>query len=230
MTGSPPWGAALEFSGKAPLFPLPNVVLFPQALLPLHIFEPRYRQMTTDALAGEQLIAMALLRPSAEDSAAPDPPPIFPMVGLGRIVGHQRLPDGRYYLVLRGLARAHVESEPPSKKPYRIGQLTLCHDIEPEAATAKDMACRLLNRFSELFPAVKEHAIWNQVTQRSLTLGAVCDLLVSALPLNPPIAQQFLEELDVLRRCGMLWEALRETEHRVKNSSDRSFPPVFSEN
>ena len=65
-----------DFSGLAPIFPLPNVVLFPNALLPLHIFEPRYRQMTADALEGERLIAMALLRPGWESSSPPAEPPI----------------------------------------------------------------------------------------------------------------------------------------------------------
>jgi Lon protease-like protein len=230
MTGSQSPGEALEFSGRAPLFPLPNVVLFPQALLPLHIFEPRYRCMTADALNGEQLLAMALLQNAEEASEKAERPPIYSMVGLGRIVGHQQLPDGRYYVVLRGLARARVEAEVRSKKPYRVGQLTLCHEIEPDAAVAAEHRGRLLDRFCELFPAVKEHAIWNQVTQCGPSLGTVCDLLVSALPLQPAIAQQFLEELDVLRRCDLLWAALQQTATRVQAPSNRVFPPVFSEN
>ena len=59
-----------QFSGQAPLFPLPNVVLFPHAVLPLHIFEPRYRQMTADALEGERLIAMSLLAPEGQTTGA----------------------------------------------------------------------------------------------------------------------------------------------------------------
>jgi Lon protease-like protein len=220
---------AADFSGHAPLFPLPNVVLFPQALLPLHIFETRYRQMTADALAADSLIAMALLRES-DEARSDEAPEIWPTVGLGRIVAHQQLPDGRYYLVLRGTARCRVLYEEPTNKLYRIGRLELVTDVEPPLMESGRLTRRLLQRFSQLFPAVKEHAIWQQVTERTLPLGAVCDLLVSALPLKPEGAQQFLEELDSAKRCEMLWEVLRLSERRVKSESNRGFPPVFSAN
>jgi len=221
--------ASAGFSGHAPLFPLPNVVLFPQALLPLHIFEPRYRQMTADALAGESLMAMALLR-DPRSAGGEEPPAIWPTVGLGRIVAHQQLPDGRYYLVLRGEHRARVLYEEPTNKLYRIARLELCTHREPTLVESAKLTRRLLQRFSQLFPAVKEHAIWQQVTERTLPLGVVCDLLVSALPLNPVGAQEFLEELDAVKRCDMLWEVLRHSEHRLKSDANRTFPPVFSTN
>jgi Lon protease-like protein len=231
MTGEfDPEQVLADFSGQVPLFPLPNAVLFPQAILPLHIFEPRYRQMTADALAGEQLIAMALLRPVIEGAETPRPRPIWPTVGLGRIVAHQQLADGRYYLVLRGLARARVLAEVPSDKLYRIGQLELCPDDEPDFTAAAGLAQRLLDRFSDLFPGVKEHQVWTQVTERPLPLGVVCDLLTSALPLKPEGAQLFLEETNVLRRCDKLWDVLQQTEQRVKGSGPRAFPPGFSVN
>lgn len=97
--------ALSEFSGQAPLFPLPNVVLFPYAVLPLHIFEPRYRQMTADAIAGEGYLAMALLRSAGHEESGGELPTIHDIVGLGKIIAHERLPDGRYYVFLRGLAR-----------------------------------------------------------------------------------------------------------------------------
>src|SRR5579871_6732685 len=117
----------MHFSGRAPLFPLPNVVLFPHATLPLHIFEPRYRRMTADALEGEQLIAMGLLKDSS--SGLLELPPIHPVVGLGEIVAHERLDDGRYMLILRGIARARVVEEIASDLPYRVGKLELCEDV-----------------------------------------------------------------------------------------------------
>src|SRR5947208_17093988 len=93
-----------DFSGTARLFPLPNLVLFPQVVQPLHVFEQRYRQMTADALAGDRLIAMALLRPGWE-ADYDGRPAIHPVACLGRVVADQRLDDGRYNLLLRGLAR-----------------------------------------------------------------------------------------------------------------------------
>src|SRR5204863_9636969 len=92
-----------HFKGTARLFPLPNVVLFPHVVQPLHIFEPRYRQMTADALAGDQLIAPALLRPGWEGDYE-GRPATYPVVCVGKIVSEQQLPDGRFNILLRGLS------------------------------------------------------------------------------------------------------------------------------
>src|ERR1041384_4418581 len=98
-----------DFSGKARLFPLPNLVLFPHVMQPLHIFEPRYRAMTADALASDRFIALVLPIPGDED---PETPPALHSVGcLGRIVADQKLPDGRYNILLRGYARIRIVKE-----------------------------------------------------------------------------------------------------------------------
>ena len=94
----------IDFAGKARLFPLPNLVLFPHVMQPLHVFEPRYRQMTADALAGDRLIALVLLRPGWEADYE-GRPPVFPVACLGHVVADKQLPDGRYNLLLRGLSR-----------------------------------------------------------------------------------------------------------------------------
>jgi Lon protease-like protein len=104
-----------------PLFPLPNVVLFPGAVLPLHVFEERYREMTADALRGPRRIAMALLRPGWENSYHAHPA-IEPVVCVGRILSHEKLPDGRYNILLRGQTRARVSRE-YGDEPYRVGWL-----------------------------------------------------------------------------------------------------------
>jgi Lon protease-like protein len=93
-----------------PLFPLPNVVLFPGVFLPLHIFEERYRALTRDALAGDRLIGMALLRPGFEGDYE-GRPPIYP-VGCAGVISHSdRLPDGRFNIVLHGVAKFRVVEE-----------------------------------------------------------------------------------------------------------------------
>src|SRR5437763_12628020 len=91
-----------DFDGTARLFPLPNLVLFPYVIQPLHIFEPRYRQMTADSLAGDRLLTMALLRPGWEESYE-GRPAVHPVGCLGKIVADQHLENGRYNLLLRGL-------------------------------------------------------------------------------------------------------------------------------
>src|SRR6266850_1100925 len=102
--------ALSKFAGLARLFPLPNLVLFPHVAQPLHVFEPRYRQLTADALAGDRLVTMALLVPGWEDQYHLSPP-IHPVVCVGRIHQEECLADGRYNLLLQGLSRARVAEE-----------------------------------------------------------------------------------------------------------------------
>lgn len=95
---------------QLPLFPLPNVVLFPNVFLPLHIFEPRYREMVADALASDRVIGMALLKPGWEH-AYEGRPPVYP-TGCSGVISHvERLGDGRYNIVLRGLERFRILEE-----------------------------------------------------------------------------------------------------------------------
>jgi Lon protease-like protein len=97
-----------------PIFPLPNVVLFPNVFLPLHIFETRYREMVADALASDRLIGMVLLRPGWERDYE-GRPPVYPIGCSGVITHVERLPDGRYNVVLRGLERFRISGEDDTK-------------------------------------------------------------------------------------------------------------------
>src|SRR5689334_1336556 len=105
-----------------PLFPLPNVVLFPRAVLPLHIFEERYKQMTHDALRGKRQIAMALLRPGWEKNYY-QRPAIEPIVCIGTILSHERLPDGKFNFLLQGRVRARIIREVEKETAYRLAEL-----------------------------------------------------------------------------------------------------------
>src|SRR5258706_13100466 len=97
-------------SDLLPLFPLPNVVLFPNVFLPLHVFEPRYRAMVADALASDRMIGMVLLRPGWE-AAYEERPPVF-SIGCSGVITHvERLPDSRFNIVLRGLERFRILEE-----------------------------------------------------------------------------------------------------------------------
>jgi Lon protease-like protein len=112
-----------------PLFPLPNVVLFPNVFLPLHIFEPRYRKMVADALAGDRIIGMVLLRPGYEASYE-GRPAIYEIGCAGVITHSQPLADGRYDIVLRGMEKFRVRSEDDSQ-PYRIGSIESISEAVP---------------------------------------------------------------------------------------------------
>src|SRR5688500_19036057 len=101
-----------SYTGPVALFPLPTLVLFPHTIVPLHIFEPRYRAMVGDALLGDRLIAMALLKPGwGKDYEGA--PPVHEVVGVGRILRDERTGDGRYNILLEGIARARIEEHLP---------------------------------------------------------------------------------------------------------------------
>src|SRR6266446_7051837 len=122
------------FDGTVRLFPLPNVVLFPHVTLPLHIFEPRYRQMTMDALSGDRLITMVLLKPGFE-AEYENCPPLYSVVCVGKIIVDYRLEDGRYNILLRGISRARIIKELSGDKLYRTAQVELITH-EPSALGA----------------------------------------------------------------------------------------------
>ena len=108
------------------LFPLPNVVLFPNVFLPLHIFEPRYREMVADALASDRMIGMVLLRPGWERDYE-GRPPIYPIGCSGVMTHAEKLPDGRYNLVLRGLERFRILAE-NHERSYRRAAIEPLHE------------------------------------------------------------------------------------------------------
>src|SRR3954451_22728163 len=114
---------------RLPLFPLPNVVLFPHALLPLHIFEERYRAMARDVLAGTRYLAISLIVPG--ENAEQENPAVQRVASVGEVVMAHELPDGRYNLVVRGRARIRIDEELASDRPYRLVSATLLPDPPP---------------------------------------------------------------------------------------------------
>ncbi len=104
-----------------PLFPLPNTVFFPKTYLPLHVFEPRYRQMVRDAAAGHRMVGMVLLKDGWE-SDYEGQPPIFTVGAVGRMVAVQHLSDGRFNVLLQGLRRFEIQDEIGCES-YRQGRI-----------------------------------------------------------------------------------------------------------
>ena len=223
--------ALTNFQSRARLFPLPNLVLFPHVVQPLHVFEPRYRQMTADALGGDRLITLALLKPGWED-AGTKPPDLHPVACLGRVVADQLLPDGRYNLLLRGLSRARIVEEVDSGKMYRSARVELLADQAPPLADAKVLRLKLsdvvLPRFAATGPALEQ---LRELFQGELPLGALCDILSFALPVSLDYKQALLEEVEVDKRVSLLFDALEATPAaKTVASGDRKFPPDFSPN
>src|SRR5579864_2847393 len=201
--------ALANFSGLARLFPLPNVVLFPHVVQPLHVFESRYRQLTADTLADDQLLAMALLKPGWEEDYE-GRPALYPMACLGRIIAHKRLADGRYIILLRGLSRVRLGEEIDSEKMYRTARAEVMTDV---ASLSLDEARQIRGRLSELVMARfsgpdDEKKQLQEMLEGEVGIGPLCDHLCYRFPLPLESKQQFLEEADVGVRARKLLEIL----------------------
>ncbi|WP_435016731.1 LON peptidase substrate-binding domain-containing protein [Tundrisphaera sp. TA3] len=218
-----------NFDNVCRLFPLPGVVLFPHAVLPLHIFEPRYRQMTEDALASDGLITIVQLRPP-EEWASPDRPALEEYGCLGRIVKHERLPDGRFRFLLLGRKRVRLGREIPSEKLYRSAEVEIVEDVEPEEA---DLSRRieLIGLFRRMLGDRIDPDL-NKLFDANLSLGILTDIIAQAIGLSPTIKQSLLEEPLVAARAAELVGHLEEWRQRQGDPGDRPapFPPPFSRN
>ena len=204
-----------DFRNVTRLFPLPGVVLFPHAILPLHIFEPRYRQMTEDALASDRFITIVQVRPPAE-WASPGEPTLEEYGCLGRIFKHERLPDGRFNFLLLG------------RKRVRLTRVV--EDIVPEVAEESRRADLIA-----LFRAFAREGLdpdLDALFDSDLPLGVLTDIVAQAMGLPASIKQSFLGEPRVGKRAGDLLDLLRQLGQAPDPSEDlpSKFPPPFSLN
>ena len=210
-----------------PLVPLPSTVFYPGTPLPLHIFEPRYRQMTADALEGERKIGMVLLRPDW-DAAYFDRPEIFPMGCVGSIEKEIRHPDGKYNFTLVGLRRFRILREVDGKL-YRCAEIDLLEEQNEQEIGEKPNVTRdgLIERYREftsLIPknnSLKEEPDWNLGN----LLSQFVDRFAYRLDLSLEQKQTFLEEQDVLRRAEFLHDFLKMKIDLVRLSKIRNITP-----
>jgi len=197
------------FSDLLPLFPLPNVVLFPGVFLPLHIFEPRYREMVADALKQDRMIGMVLLRPGWQRDYE-GRPSVYPVGCSGVITHAETLDDGRYNIVLRGVERFRILEE-DDRLSYRRAQ------VEPQP----DDTCRAEDRNVIRTQRAKLDALLAPTIERSLADIAGEGRIPSAMPdedivnalaqyldLDPLEKQALLEHRSLRSRAVSLVELL----------------------
>jgi hypothetical protein len=197
---------ALDLSA-VPLFPLPNIVLFPRAILPLHIFEERYKQMTADVLEGERLIAMALLKRGWEQNYYQQPA-IEPIVCVGTIVSHERLADGNYNFLLQGHTRAKVVRE-FGDKGYRLAELEVLEEMPIDESDLLPARRRLISIFDQgtlLATDLGRH--FRQLLATPFPTSAIADLIAFKLLDEVPLKQSLLADCNVHRRVHQIVEAL----------------------
>jgi Lon protease-like protein len=187
-----------------PLFPLPNVVLFPNVHLPLHIFEPRYREMVSDALDGDRIIGMVLLRPGWEANYE-GRPPIYPVGCAGLITHAERTADGRYNIVLRGLEKFRVATE-HEHGSYRLAEVETIP--EPSIETHRDEIRAERRRLEALLVPQPEGRGVDSKMPPSMPDEDLVNALAQYLELEVVEKQALLERDGLLARCRSLIELL----------------------
>jgi Lon protease-like protein len=187
-----------------PIFPLPNVVLFPNVFLPLHIFEARYRSMVSDALDEDRIIGMVLLRPGWEHDYD-GRPPVYPIGCAGLITHAEKLSDGHYNIVLQGLEKFRIVDQDDSR-PYRLARVD---SIEESVREADKEEMRLARRRLEslLVPQPKGRGADPKVPP-SMPDEDLVNALAQYLELEAVEKQALLERDGLLARCRSLIELL----------------------
>jgi uncharacterized protein len=202
-------------NNPVPIFPLRGLYLFPHQVLPLHIFEPRYRRMIADLLDGPGRLVLG--SPLRGAPARDDTPPLQSIAGLGEILRHEKLPDGRYMVWIVGLARVGID-EVPSEHLYR---LVRCRPFAEVEATADEI--------EELAPALR--AATSERLKEPLPLpdnapmGLLADLLLQTLGASPLVMERAFAEPSVTTRARYVLRAARRARRAEPESPDEPIDP-----
>jgi Lon protease-like protein len=213
-------GTIRERLKRLPVFPLPNGVLIPGGHLPLHVFEPRYRALVRDCLRDDRLFAVGLLE--QEELVGAKPPAIRPVAGLGEISAHAELSDGRFFILVKGIARTRILEELRSPKPYRVVRAVAVHEEHPLDAEQLSVSTQVLKRLvSDLTRHLPEEA-GKPMAEACLAEpdpGLLADTVASAVLVDTAQRQRFLEELDVVRRLELMNLAVAAVLERISSRS-----------
>jgi uncharacterized protein len=187
-----------------PIFPLPNVVLFPNVFLPLHIFEPRYRAMVADALRGDRIIGMTLLRPGFEADYE-GRPPVYATGCAGLITHSEALPDGRFNIVLRGMEKFRITGEDDSRA-YRLAHIDAIPEVVGESE--RRLVRQRRQRLEALLAVTIERSGGEPRFPPAVPDEDLVNALAQYLPLEPLERQALLERDGIAERCCGLVELL----------------------
>lgn len=188
-----------------PIFPLGDVVLFPRTILPLHIFEPRYRAMMADALTGDRFIAIALLKPGCREMYFTRQAPIFSVVGIGRIAAAERAADGTYNVLLQGVGRGLIEEE-YTDRVYRRARVARVECFDSLTGSEREQLISDLRNViatdESQEPELRER--WRSIVDADIDLDEMADLLAGGLPSPAELRQRLLEESETASRVRII--------------------------
>ncbi len=194
---------------RLPLFPLPGVVLLPGTLLPLHIFEPRYRSMVADALASDRTIGMAMMKPGWQ--AQGTRPDIHAIGGAGEIVEHEELSQG-YNIVLEGRFRYRVLSE-ATPDPYRVASV---EEVASVPFATRDEESRVVSLARQIFEAVRADMELPPLPEEEVTAERLGSEIALRLRYAPEELQAILETDSIPNRIGQLIGRMLEWQRRIR--------------
>lgn len=202
-----------------PIFPLPDVTFFPHTLLPLHVFEARYRVMVIDALERDRRLAVVKLRPGYEATYA-GKPDVHPVAGLGEIVSCERLSTGRYNILLRGESRVRLGAELPSDTLYRLVRARRLADVEPAGDVAPGLA-RIRAACKTLLSALARPAdLLDTALAEGQAPGVIADRVAAAVLPDADRRQRLLETADVTTRVSTVADALEALVKELKGGRE----------
>jgi Lon protease-like protein len=208
-----------ESSDVTPLFPLPDVVFFPKTFLPLHVYEPRYRALASEALEQDRVICTALLKPGWESDYYGSPE-VYPVGVMGKIVQHQKLPDGRFNIMLDGIAKVRIESA-VRLEPYRLVRVQPVEDDASWAAGphAAEEAAELVRLFRQVHEGSDPSVLLGETFGRDLTPESVLNTIALHLNAEPELKEQLLEMDSLVHRYHAVLAILRnatKTQERIE--------------
>lgn len=189
---------------RLPIFPLYRVQLFPRAILPLYVFEPRYREMTAACLSGDGLMALAQLKPGFEADYQ-GRPPVRSMAGLGKIIAHRENADGTYNILLEGLGRVRIDEELPPEHSYREVRAHRVRDRIVEGfdqQTVRETLRLLIDKLSKTIG--ESGASLRSLCVETKRLPCLIDVLSSALIQKPVLRRRLFECRDLATRAELL--------------------------
>lgn len=207
---------AIDFSKPIPLFPLATCALLPHATVPLHVFEPRYRTMTSDAIDGNRLMALATFEGESWKTDYHGRPPLRDHVCVGYIFQHERLKDGRYNLLVQGICRAKI-CEEIENEPYRLARLEPTEDDPLMEIDLDEQRQHLEELFDD--PSLKQLAAVSTIRKwmtRDLPTSVLIDLATLAISNDADERYAMLAEPRVDRRAVWLEKHLRYTRRTLQ--------------
>ena len=202
-----------------PIFPLPDVTFFPHTLLPLHVFEARYRAMVMDALARDRRLAIVKLKPGFE-AGYTGKPAVHAVTGAGEIVSWERLATGRYNILVKGEWRVRIESERPSDTLYRIVTAQPLEDVAPTTDVSAALA-RIRDACGRLLRALDRPSdLLDTALATGQLPGVIADRIAAAVVPDADLRQELLETLDVARRLDRLGQVLEQLVNQLREGRE----------